>query len=63
MNWRGFYCPVCSNRELVLWGKLVACQDCESADKPIRFKEERVMDTGVSLPVKTPPVPTREAEE
>lgn len=41
MNWRGFYCPVCSNRELVLWGKLVACQDCESADKPIRFKEEQ----------------------
>lgn len=42
MNWRNLYCPVCSNKEVTLWGKRFACLDCESADKPIRFKDESV---------------------
>lgn len=54
MDWRYLYCPLCSNRGKIVWGKQVFCQDCETADKPVRFKEERVMDTRASLPVKTP---------
>lgn len=63
MNWRYLYCPLCANRGKIVWGKQVFCQDCETADKPVRFKEERVMDTGASLPVRTPQAPAEEAEE
>ena len=63
MNWRSLYCPVCSRNGVIVWGRTVFCQDCESADKPIRFETEKIMDTGCSLPVKTPPVFTREEEE
>lgn len=63
MNWRYLYCPVCANREKTLFGKRIFCEGCEAADKPFRFQEEERMDTGASLPVKTPQAPTREAEE